>query len=1011
VPFAKRRGLFFVGQFEHFPNVEAMEFLCRDVLPQFDPATLANHPVYIVGNGMTDRVRKCAAGLPFVRVLGWVPSIVPYLERVRVSLAPLLHGAGTKRKVIQPLAVGTPVVSTSIGAEGLDLRDGEEILIADDAVAFANAMARLLQDGDLWERLARQGRDVVLAGHSRQIGRESLLQAISSVLPNGARLPASSRSGGAPQGSYLEYRQIVLRTQEVVCRTVPARATVIVVSRGDNALLNLDDRDAWHFPRITDGTYAGHYPASSAEAIAHLEALRGQGGDFLVFPKTAFWWLEHYSDFKQHLESHYRIAAHDSNSCIVFSLRELPVATSAEPKTMTRAVEDADLGHQRLPGSTERSPSSEIQSRRACVRIEGEPVALAKGARRPKVLVVGAYLADGLSSIDDLVHTLSQSKMCCVVQRWAALRGEPPTKRVAAATALKIGESKPTFEIVNQLLGRQPFSEFDYVLVCNDDAILPHGFLDQFISLQSALGFSMARPALTPGSFVDHPIVERQRGVIARETSFAEFGPVVSFHRSIFPLVFPLDLTGPTTWGSETVWTSRLGDAGKTMGIIDAAPVDPNLRGSTFSQRSEKTNGQRVHQGNGQSEDPYLLLAVGTRTGSNGKSGVRLQPIRKNRGQPRISVVIPTHNRAALLEHSLKSLTRQTLPASDFEVILVDDGSTDRTSDVCEKWSSRLPLVRTRIERSGIAAAKNIGIFAATSPIILFFDDDDVADENLLAEHLRTHARYPLENVGVLGYTDWAPSLKISEVMRYVTDIGHFLFSYSDLADGQRLDFTYFWGGRSSCKKSLLTRTGIFREQFEFGSEDIEAAFRISKLLVERRLHRSIEVDKDDEELKRRLSTLGVAVIFNRKAVQHMNRALTYDDFCRRCERQGRSQQQFSQLYTDSIVHDWCQTTDAAGRWRTAHGFLPAKVARVHDIEAMLKAGLDAKERPILLEELHGLYEWTFNAFKAKGIVEFQGVSGTPRETMQRGARRTVLDRGHGDATSVKRPLQSESAR
>jgi glycosyltransferase involved in cell wall biosynthesis len=301
----------------------------------------------------------------------------------------------------------------------------------------------------------------------------------------------------------------------------------------------------------------------------------------------------------------------------------------------------------------------------------------------------------------------------------------------------------------------------------------------------------------------------------------------------------------------------------------------------------------------------------------------------------------------------------------------VDDGSTDDTSDVCERWAARLPMTCLHVPNAGIAAAKNLGVFAAAAPLLLFFDDDDLADENLLAEHLRTHARYPLDNVAVLGYTDWAASLAVTEVMRYVTDVGHYLFSYTHLRDGQRLDFAYFWGGRSSCKRSLLTRVGVFRPEFEFGSEDIEAGFRISKRLVEwRLLHRKFVVDRGDEELKHRLATVGLAVVYNRRAVQHMNRALTYDGFCNRCQKQGRSQWQFSRLYEDSLVHQWCQTPGARERWEKVREELPARVARVRQIEGLLEGGAGAKERQELLPELHRLYGWTFDAFKTRGIVE-----------------------------------------
>ena len=82
-----------------------------------------------------------------------MPSLVPYLQRARISLVPLLHGAGTKRKVLQALAAGTPTVTTSVGAEGLEIRDGKHALIADDPAAFAAAVERLLHDPELWARL------------------------------------------------------------------------------------------------------------------------------------------------------------------------------------------------------------------------------------------------------------------------------------------------------------------------------------------------------------------------------------------------------------------------------------------------------------------------------------------------------------------------------------------------------------------------------------------------------------------------------------------------------------------------------------------------------------------------------------------------------------------------------------------------------------------------------------------------------------------------------------------
>ena len=132
-------------------------------------------------------------------------------------------------------------------------------------------------------------------------------------------------------------------------------------------------------------------------------------------------------------------------------------------------------------------------------------------------------------------------------------------------------------------------------------------------------------------------------------------------------------------------------------------------------------------------------------------------------------------------------------------------------------------------------------------------------------------------------------------------------------------------------------------------------------------------MDNDNEELKHRLATIGLSVIFNRRAVQHMIRPLTYDDFCRRCERQGKLLWRFSSLYNDSIVHEWCQTTELLERWQQVPSLLPAKVARVHEIESMLTVGIDKEEEPTLLAELHGLYWWTFDAFKMKGMADARG--------------------------------------
>lgn len=178
VPFAQRKGMLFVGNFRHPPNVQAVEYLCQDILPMVPRAILEEHPVYIVGNDPSEAVLNCCRKLDYVRLVGWVPSVLPYLQRVRLSLIPLCYGAGTKRKLMQSLMVGTPSVSTSIGVEGLNVKHDRHVLVADDEAAFAAAIKRLVTDEELWERLALEGQTFIKTVH----GREAVFDRFKAVI-------------------------------------------------------------------------------------------------------------------------------------------------------------------------------------------------------------------------------------------------------------------------------------------------------------------------------------------------------------------------------------------------------------------------------------------------------------------------------------------------------------------------------------------------------------------------------------------------------------------------------------------------------------------------------------------------------------------------------------------------------------------------------------------------------------------------------------------------------------
>jgi GT2 family glycosyltransferase len=120
---------------------------------------------------------------------------------------------------------------------------------------------------------------------------------------------------------YLRYRRLLGRLREIARAELPSGATVVVISKGDDELLDLGVRDAWHFPQDEHGGYAGHYPDSSATAIAQLEALRGRGAEYLLVPATASWWLDRYPEFGNHVRDNYALVVDDSEVCSIFSLR------------------------------------------------------------------------------------------------------------------------------------------------------------------------------------------------------------------------------------------------------------------------------------------------------------------------------------------------------------------------------------------------------------------------------------------------------------------------------------------------------------------------------------------------------------------------------------------------------------------------------------------------------------------------------------------------------------------
>jgi hypothetical protein len=133
-------------------------------------------------------------------------------------------------------------------------------------------------------------------------------------------LESATRRAPVQQAQNGDDSHLARQVQALLGSILPPAAKVLVVSNGDPELTDIDGCEGLHFPQDTDGEYAGYHPADSQTAITHLEQLRRDGAQYLVFPKPSAWWLRHYVDFRRHLESRYRAIIRQRHVCTVFDL-------------------------------------------------------------------------------------------------------------------------------------------------------------------------------------------------------------------------------------------------------------------------------------------------------------------------------------------------------------------------------------------------------------------------------------------------------------------------------------------------------------------------------------------------------------------------------------------------------------------------------------------------------------------------------------------------------------------
>lgn len=189
----------------------------------------------------------------------------------------------------------------------------------------------------------------------------------------------------------------------------------------------------------------------------------------------------------------------------------------------------------------------------------------------------------------------------------------------------------------------------------------------------------------------------------------------------------------------------------------------------------------------------------------------------------KLSVVIPTHQKLDLLRRTLAALAAQTLPPVDWELVVVDDGSTDGTGEwlraEAARWQGRMTVVSPAVN-VGRAAARNLGVQAARGSWLLFLDDDILAPPELLASHL--HLLESATGQGVIGRVETAPELVDGPHFQYIDTRG------AAKCTGEFVPARYLVTQNTVVSRKAMNTVGGFDEAFRaYGFEDMELGFRL----------------------------------------------------------------------------------------------------------------------------------------------------------------------------------------
>jgi GT2 family glycosyltransferase len=283
---------------------------------------------------------------------GWLSGLLPHLANPGVGLVgPVTNRIGNEAEIETDYRTWGEFLE--LARRRAEVHSGEWLEVGTPAM-FCLAMRRqtflrigplderyevgLLEDDDYAERARGVGYQLrcvedVLVHHFGEASFGNLVADGEYARILRANQQRYAEKWGRPWEPYgrranPRYEREAQHLREAVKAAVPAGATVLVISRGDDTLLELNGRRALHFPQDESGGWAGHHPADSEEAIGHLEALRRGGAEYLVVPPTYRWWLRHYEGLREHLDSRYEAVVSDERAGAIYRLEEQEVAAA-----------------------------------------------------------------------------------------------------------------------------------------------------------------------------------------------------------------------------------------------------------------------------------------------------------------------------------------------------------------------------------------------------------------------------------------------------------------------------------------------------------------------------------------------------------------------------------------------------------------------------------------------------------------------------------------------------------